>query len=59
MGWETIYNDVRGDERSTGALVFFFTPLYCIATMLAGMLIGWVTARYFRKGIDDLIEDHT
>jgi hypothetical protein len=59
MGWETIYNDVRGDEKSTGALVFFFTPLYCIATMLAGMLIGWVTARYFRKGIDDLIEDHT
>ncbi len=59
MGWETIYNDVRGDEKSTGALVFFFTPLYCIATMLAGMLIGWVTARYLRKGIDDLIEDHT
>jgi len=59
MGWETIYNDIRGDEKTTGAMIFFFTPLYCIATMLAGMLLGWITTRYIRKGVDDLIEDHT
>jgi hypothetical protein len=59
IGWETLYNDIRGDEKTTGALVFFFTPLYCIATMLAGMLLGWVTARYLRKGVDELIEDHS
>ena len=59
MGWETFYNEIRGDEKTTGAMIFFFTPLYCIATMLAGMLLGWVTARYTRKGVDDLIEDHS
>ena len=58
MGWETFYNEFRGDEKTTGAMIFFFTPLYCIATMLAGMLIGWITARYIRKGVDDLIEEH-
>lgn len=59
MGWETIYNDVVGDEKNTGALIFFFTPLYCLATLLAGMLLGWAATRFFRKGVDDLIEDHT
>jgi hypothetical protein len=59
VGWETTYNEIRGDEKTTGVMIFFFTPLYCIATMLAGMLLGWVTTRLFRKGVDDLIEDHT
>jgi hypothetical protein len=59
IGWQTIYNDIRGDEKSTGAMIFFFTPLYCLATMLGGMLLGWVCARFVRKGVDDLIEDHT
>jgi hypothetical protein len=59
MGWQTIYNTIRGDEKTTGAMIFFFTPLYCIATMLGGMLLGWVIARFVRKGVDDLIEDHT
>ena len=59
MGWETIYNDIRGDEKTTGAMIFFFTPLYCLATMLGGMLLGWICARFVRKGVDDLIEDHT
>ncbi len=59
MGWETFYNDIRGDEKTIGAMIFFFTPLYCIATMLGGMLLGYVTARFVRKGVDDLIEDHS
>ncbi len=59
MGWETIYNDVVGDEKTTGALIFFFTPLYCLATLLGGMVLGWAVTRFFRKGVDDLIEDHT
>ena len=59
MGWETIYNDVVGDEKTTGALIFFFTPLYCLATLLGGMVLGWAATRFFRKGVDDLIEDHT
>lgn len=59
MGWATTYNEIRGDEKTTGAMIFFFTPLYCIATMLAGMLLGWITTRFIRKGVDDLIEDHT
>lgn len=59
LGWETMYNSVAGDEKTTGALIFFFTPLYCIPTMLAGMLLGWIVARLFRKGVEDLIEDHS
>lgn len=59
MGWETIYNDVVGDEKTTGALIFFFTPLYSLATLLGGMVLGWAVTRFFRKGVDDLIEDHT
>jgi len=59
MGWETIYNDVGGDEKTTVALIFFFTPLYCLATLLGGMVLGWAATRFFRKGVDDLIEDHT
>jgi len=59
MGWETIYNDVVGDEKTTGALIFFFTPLYCLATLLGGMVLGWAATRLFRKGVDDLIQDHT
>jgi hypothetical protein len=59
VGWETIYNDVVGDEKTTGALIFLFTPLYCLATLLGGMVLGWAVIRIFRKGVDDLIEDHT
>lgn len=59
LGWETQYNATPGDDRTTGAMIFFFTPLYCIATMLAGMLLGWIAARLLRKGVDDLIDDHT
>jgi hypothetical protein len=57
VAWETIYNDVIGDEKTTGALVFFFTPLYCLATMLGGMLLGWVAARIMRRGVDDIVDD--
>lgn len=58
IAWITLYNDVVGDEKSRGALVFFFTPLFGLATMLGGMLVGWVTARIIRRGVDDIIDDH-
>jgi hypothetical protein len=57
VAWDTIYNTVVGDEKTTGALVFFFTPLYCLATMLGGMLLGWVGARIMRRGVDDIVDD--
>lgn len=57
VAWDTIYNDIAGDEKTTGALVFFFTPLYCLATMLGGMLLGWVAARIMRRGMDDIVDD--
>jgi hypothetical protein len=57
VAWDTIYNDIVGDEKTTGALVFFFTPLYCLATMLGGMLLGWVAARIMRRGVDDIVDD--
>ncbi len=57
VAWETIYNTIPGDEKTMGALVFFFTPLYCLATMFAGMLLGWVFARIVRRGVDDIVDD--
>lgn len=57
VAWDTIYNNVIGDEKTTGALVFFFTPLYCLATMLGGMLLGWIAARIMRRGVDDIVDD--
>lgn len=57
VAWDTIYNTIVGDEKTTGALVFFFTPLYCLATMLGGMLLGWVAARIMRRGVDDIVDD--
>lgn len=57
VAWETVYNDVVGDEKATGAMVFFFTPLYCLATMFGGMLLGWIAARIMRRGVDDIVDD--
>jgi hypothetical protein len=56
IAWDTIYNTIPGDEKTMGAMVFFFTPLYCLATMFAGMLLGWLFARIMRRGVDDLVE---
>jgi hypothetical protein len=57
IAWETIYNTIPGDEKTMGAMVFFFAPLYCLATMFAGMLLGWIFARILRRGVDDLVDE--
>ena len=57
IAWDTIYNNIPGDEKTMGAMVFFFTPLYCLATMFAGMLLGWIVARILRRGVDDIVDD--
>ncbi len=57
IAWETIYNTIPGDEKTMGAMVFFFAPLYCLATMFAGMLLGWIFARMMRRGVDDLVDE--
>jgi hypothetical protein len=57
IAWDTIYNTILGDEKTMGSMVFFFTPLYSLATMFVGMLLGWLFARIMRRGVDDLVED--
>jgi hypothetical protein len=57
FAWETLYNKIPGDEKTAGAMVFFFTPLYCLATMFGGMLLGWIFARILRRGVDDIVDD--
>jgi len=57
IAWDTIYNTIPGDEKTMGAMVFFFAPLYCLATMFAGMLLGWLFARILRRGVDDLVDE--